>query len=144
MRIVADLPIGHPAEKVWPYLTVPEKWLEFIPSLLERTRVDTGPIEPGAEWRSVDRIGPWKIEFTDKLAEIEPETRVVWIQSEPWNARTEYRLEAVDDHRSVIHVNFEANLSGWMRLMELLPDSTLRRTIRNDYRRLEQLLDEER
>ena len=39
-------------EKVWPYLTVPEKWLEFIPSLVERTRLDTGPVEPGAEWNA--------------------------------------------------------------------------------------------
>lgn len=143
MRIVDDFSIGHPVEKVWPYLTVPEKWLEFIPALVERTRLNTGPVEPGAEWKSVDRIGPWKIEFTDRLAEIEPETRVVWIQSEPWNARTEYRLEPVDDHQSVIHMDFEANLSGWMRLMELLPASMLNRTIRNDYRRLEQHLDEE-
>lgn len=79
--IVDDFSIQHPAEKVWPYLTVPEKWLEFIPALVERTRIDTGPVEPGAEWKSVDRIGPRKVEFTDLLAEIEPETRVVWLQS---------------------------------------------------------------
>lgn len=97
---------------MWPYLTVPGKWLGFTPALVERTRIDTSSVEPDAAWRSVDRSGRGRSNSQTGRPKIEPETRVVSIQSETWNARTEYWLEPFDDHQNVINMNFAANSSG--------------------------------
>ena len=143
MRIVDGFTIGHPAERVWPYLAELERRLEFIPQLVEMKRISTGPVEPGAEWKGVTRVGLWIVASTDRLTDFEPETRVAWETSAPWNARTEYRLEALGDDQSVVHLDFEAHPSGWLGLMDWLPDSLLKRAMSDDYQRLEKLLDEQ-
>ena len=39
---------------------------------------------------ATDRIGPFRFHFIDELAELEPNRRVVWLSSAPWNSRVEY------------------------------------------------------
>jgi uncharacterized protein YndB with AHSA1/START domain len=91
MTTVFTVRYEHPVEAVWPYLAEPERWLVYVPALVERTRIDPGPIGPGSRWRSVDRVGPLRVEFTDELVAIEPLHRVVFKQSSPGNSQGGYR-----------------------------------------------------
>ena len=143
MRVVLEVTVAHPVERVWPYLAVLEKRAEFVPQLTEMTRLGTGPVEVGAEWRSVGRIGLWKVSAIDTLTAFEPESLVAWDTSQPWNAHTEYRLEPIDSQTSVIHLDFEAHPSGWLRVMDWFPDSMLTQAMRNDHQRIEAILDAE-
>ena len=144
MKVVANIPVAHPVHSVWPYLAVLEKRSEFVPQLDEMIRIGSGPVGVGAEWRSLGRIGPWKVSATDTLTDYEPESLVAWDTSEPWNAHTEYQLESINDRESVIHLDFEAHPSGWLRLMDWVPDSMLKQAMTNDHRRIEAILDGDR
>lgn len=144
VKVVFDLTLGHPPDRVWPYLAVLEKRAEFVPQLDEMTRIGTGPVGVGAEWRSVGRMGPWKVSAIDTLTSYEPLSRVGWDTSEPWNARTEYQLTPLDEGSTVIHMAFEADPSGWLRIMDWVPDSMLKRAMISDHRRLEAILDDQR
>jgi uncharacterized protein YndB with AHSA1/START domain len=139
MRTVFAVRYEHPVEIVWSYLAEPEKWLEYVPALVERTRIDSGPIGPGSRWRSVDRVGPLRVEFTDELVAIEPFHRVIFKQSSPWNSQTEYRVEA-DGNGTVVHVHFEGTPTGKIRWLDLMPDWLATRVYRNDMQNLTRVL----
>jgi uncharacterized protein YndB with AHSA1/START domain len=130
---------SHPVERVWPYLAEPERWLEYVPALVERTRLGDGPIGPGTKWKSIDRVGPWLVEFTDELVEVEPHRKIVWRQSPPWNSRTEYTVEDGGE-RTVVDVSFVAKLQGKLWLMDLMPDSWATNVFRKGMERLEGVL----
>jgi uncharacterized protein YndB with AHSA1/START domain len=133
---------SYPVEDVWPYLAEPERWAEYVPALVGRTRLGDGPIGPGTKWKSIDRVGPWLVEFTDELVEVEPHKKIVWRHSPPWNARTEYTV-ADDGGRTVVNVSFVAKLQGKLRLLDLMPDSWATNVFRKDMERLEGVLDSE-
>jgi uncharacterized protein YndB with AHSA1/START domain len=139
MRTVFAVRYEHPVEIVWSYLAEPEKWLEYVPALVERTRIDSGPIGPGSRRRSVDRVGPLRVEFTDELVAIEPFHRVIFKQSSPWNSKTEYRVEA-DGNGTVVHVHFEGTPTGKIRWLDLMPDWLATRVYRNDMQNLTRVL----
>lgn len=135
MRTIFSFRFDHPLERVWPYVAEPERWLEYTPALLERTRIDSGPIRPGSTWRSVDRVGPVGVEFTDELVELEPHRRVVWKQSSPWNSRAEFTVEPVGEE-TTLHVDFEGRPSGTIRWIGLMPDSLATKVYQNDMKTL--------
>lgn len=81
MRTVFTVRCTHLVERVRPYLAEPEKWLDYVPVLVERSRIDSEPAGAGSKWRSVDRVGPLRVEFTDQLVLIEPNHRVIFKQS---------------------------------------------------------------
>lgn len=141
MRTIFTVTLDHPVEVVWPYLAEPEKWLEYTPSLAERTRLDNGPIAPGSIWRSADRIGPVRVHFTDELIEMEPMRRVVWKQSAPWNSEVEFRLESVGK-ATTVHIDFTGRPSGKIRWLDLVPDPLATVIYRNDMKTLASLLDQ--
>lgn len=142
MRTVFTVRYEHPVEAVWPYLAEPERWVDYVPALVERTRIDPGPIGPGSRWRSADRVGPLRVEFTDELVAIEPFHRVVFKQSSPWNSQAEYRVEA-DGNETVVHVHFNGKPSGKIRWLDLMPDWLATRVYRNDMQNLTRVLDTE-
>ncbi|RPH35584.1 MAG: hypothetical protein EHM90_03945, partial [Chloroflexi bacterium] len=88
-RVTLDVVIGHPPERVFPYLADPERWPEFAPAVASRRRIGDGSQTVGSRWAAVDRIGPFRIRFTDELGEVEPDARVAWLSSAPWNSRVE-------------------------------------------------------
>ena len=95
-RIIVDATVGHPVEAVFPYLADPTRWHDFAPAVDFRHQIGDGPLEVGTRWRSTDRIGPFRIHFIDELDVLEPNRRVVWLSSAPWNARVEYACEETD------------------------------------------------
>ncbi len=140
VRTIFSVRFDHPVERVWPYLAEPEKWLDYTPALLERTRIDSGPIRPGSTWRSVDRAGPVRVEFADELVELEPHRRVVWKQSSPWNSRVEFTVEPVGEE-TILHVDFEGRPSGKIRWLDLMPDFLATKVYQNDMKTLAGVLD---
>lgn len=140
MRTVFSFRFDHPVERVWPYLAEPENWLEYTPALVERTRIDSGPIRPGSTWRSVDRVGPVRIEFTDQLVEFEAYRSVVWKQSSPWNSRVEFTVERVGEG-TILHVDFVGRPNGKLRWLDLLPDFLATKVYQNDMKTLAGVLD---
>jgi uncharacterized protein YndB with AHSA1/START domain len=131
MRIEFSVRYQHSVERVFPYLAEPEKWLEYVPALVERTRIDPGPLGPGSRWRSVDRVGPFRVHFVDELVALEPDRRVEFRQSAPWNSRVEYRVDP-DGGATIVHVEFTASPSGRVAWLGLMPDALATRIFRRD------------
>lgn len=139
MRTVFSVRFPHSVERVFPYAAEPEKWLEFTPALVERTRIDNGPVKPGSIWKSADRVSPMTVEFTDELVAIEPNQMVKWKQSAPWNSWAEYTYEA-DGDGTIINVHFEAIPSGRIWWLGFVPDRLATRVYQEDFKRLGRVL----
>jgi uncharacterized protein YndB with AHSA1/START domain len=106
--------LDHPVEQVFPYLVDPLRWHEFAPAVAFRRQIGDGPPIIGTRWMSTDRIGPFRFHFVDELAEVEPNRRVVWLSSAPWNARVEY-LCTPDANGTRIRARYEGDISGSLR-----------------------------
>jgi Polyketide cyclase / dehydrase and lipid transport len=138
-RVTVRAAIDQPAERVFAYLAEPTSWPEFVPAVVFRRRIDTGPVRIGSTWQATDRIGPFRIHFIDELAEIEQDRRVVWISSSPWNARTEYVLTPADGETR-IRATYEGDIGGWLRLLAWLPGPIVAWILAKDFERLQRLL----
>ena len=143
MEIDFVVEYSHPVERVWPYLAEPERWLEYVPALVERSKIGDGPVGPGTKWKAIDRVGPWLVEFTDELVDLNPHMKIFWKHSPPWNAQTEYLVEEAGNSTR-LHVHFEGDLRGKLWLMDLMPDSWATNVFRRDMLRLDGLLDSQR
>ena len=131
--------IDEPVERIFPYLLDPLRWHEFAPACVLRRRIGDGPVTVGARWEAADRIGPFTIRFFDELAALEPNRRVVWMSSAPWNARVEYAC-AETPHGTLIQARYGGAMSGWMRLIGLVPRPVMGWILSQDFRRLGALL----
>jgi len=134
--------IEEPVERIFPFLADPLRWHEFAPACVLRRRIGDGPLAVGARWEAADRIGPFTIRFVDALAELEPNQRVVWLSSAPWNARVEYTCEETPGG-TLIRARYGGAMSGWMRLVGLVPRPLMGRILAQDFRRLGALLSAE-
>jgi len=136
--------LDHPIDAVFPYLADPLRWHRFAPACVFRRRMDDGPVRVGSRWMATDRIGPFRFHFVDELAELEPNRRVVWLSSWPWNARVAYSCTA---HGQGTHIRatYEGDVSGSLRIVVgWLPAWATRRILAQDFRRLDRLLSRER
>jgi hypothetical protein len=140
MRTVFSVRYPHPVEQVFPYLAEPEEWLEFTPALVERTRIDDGPIKPGSMWKSADRVGPVTVKFTDELVALEPNRMVKWKQSAPWNSWAEYSFEA-DGDDTIINIHFEGRPTGKIWWLGFMPDRLATKVYQDDFELLGKVLD---
>jgi hypothetical protein len=95
----------------------------------------------GARWMATDAIGPFRFHFIDELAELEPNRRVVWRSSAPWNSRVEYVCTPAGEHTN-IEARYEGDISGFLRVLTgWLPRGVVRWVLSQDFRRLDQLLE---
>jgi uncharacterized protein YndB with AHSA1/START domain len=138
-RVTVHATIDQPPERVFAYLADPTSWPEFVPAVVLRRRIDTGPVEIGSTWQATDRIGPFKIHFVDELAEFEQDQRIAWRSSSPWNARTEYVLTPADGGTR-LRATYEGDIGGWLRLLAWLPGPIVAWILAKDFERLQKLL----
>lgn len=131
--------IGHPVDLVFPYLADPMRWHEFAPAVVMRRPIGDGPTRVGSRWEAADRIWPFTFHFTDELAVIEPNRRVVWLSSSPWNARTEYVCRS-DGAGTRVRARYEGDMDGWLRLLGAVPPPLMGWILGQDFRRLDRLL----
>jgi hypothetical protein len=141
-RVTLEVGIGYPSDRVFPYLADPARWPEFAPAVASRRRIGDGPPTIGSRWAAVDRIGPFRVRFTDELTELEPDARVVWLSTSPWNSRVEYHL-LPDGDRTRILARYEGDVAGWLRLVALLPTFVLARILMRDFHGLRRRLEAE-
>lgn len=135
-EVQVDTRIDHPVHLVFAYLADPLRWHEFAPACVFRRQIDEGPAKVGTRWESIDMIGPFPFRFTDTLAELEPDRRVVWLSSAPWNARVAYACEP-DGAGTRIHARYQGDISGSMRLLVgWLPATVTHWILAQDFRRL--------
>lgn len=140
MHIDVAYTLSAPVEGVFPYLADPTRWGEYISGVVERRQLTPGPPTVGTTWSSVDRIGPFRVRFTDELVALEPGRLVVFAQSAPWNSREETVCEA-DGRTTRVRIVFDGHPSGWLRLLDLMPDRMAAgASYGQDFKRLEQLL----
>jgi hypothetical protein len=140
--VTLDLRIGYPPERIFPYLADPARWPEFAPAVESRRRIGDGPPTVGSRWAAVDRIGPFRVRFTDELTELVLDQRVVWLSTSPWNSRVEYRL-VPDADRTRVLACYEGDVAGWLRLVALLPTVVLAQILVRDFRGLRRCLEAE-
>lgn len=141
-RVTLDVVIDHPPERVFPWLADPARWSAWAPAVVERRRIGDGPLVVGSEWAAVDRIGPFRIRFTDTLVHLVADERVLWDSTTPWNSRVEYRLLPHPDGTRIV-ARYEGDVAGWLRLVALLPTVVLARILMRDFHGLRRLLGEE-
>lgn len=134
-RVDVDARIDHPVERVFAYLADPTTWHTFAPAVAARRQIGEGPGGVGTRWTAIDRIGPFKVHFTDKLVDLEPGRRVVWESSAPWNARTRYLCEP-DGTGTRVRARYEGDIGGWLRLFAWVPTPLIARVLAQDFKRL--------
>jgi hypothetical protein len=133
--------IAHPVDQVFAYLADPLRWHEFVPACVFRRQIGDQPPRIGTRWMATDRIGPFRFHFIDELAELEPDRRVVWLSSAPWNSRVEYVCTPAGENTD-IEASYEGDISGFLRLLTgWAPPGVVRWILSQDFRRLDQLLE---
>lgn len=139
-RVEVDARVCQPVPLVFGHLADPATWPAFVPAVEMRRRLDSGPVRVGSRWAAVDRVGPFRLAFVDRLLVHEPDRRVVWASSAPWNSTVEYDCTS-DGGRTHVHASYEGDLGGWMGLLGVLVPSRLARQILSrDFVRLDALL----
>lgn len=142
-RVTLEAWIDHPPARVFPHLADPARWPDFAPAVEYRRRLGGGPLTVGSRWSAVDRIiGPFRVHFQDVLDSVEPDRRVVWHSTAPWNSVVEYVCDA-EGSGTRIHAVYEGDITGWLRIVALLPTFAWVRILRRDFRGLARVLDAE-
>ncbi|HKP07540.1 MAG TPA: SRPBCC family protein [Microbacterium sp.] len=142
-QVTLDVHLEHPPARVFPHFADPATWPDWAPAVEMRRRVGDGPASVGSRWSAVDRIlGPFRVRFEDVLEVVEPEVRVVWHSTSPWNSRVEYTC-APEDGGTRVHADYGGDVAGWLRLVALLPTFVLARILMRDFAGLQRLLDAE-
>lgn len=140
-RVEVKTGIDQPVERVFAYLADPLSWHEFAPACVYRRQIGNDPPAVGTQWEATDLVGPFPFRFVDQLIELEPNRRVVWWSSAPWNARVEYECEADRDGGTRIHATYEGDISGTLRLVVgWLPPRVTHWILAQDFRRLRRIL----
>lgn len=142
MRIRFQVAYAASAERVFPYLVDASTWPRWSPPAIERRRIDSGPPRPGSRWASADRVGPMTVRFTDELVELDPDRRVVWRHTAPWNARTVMTCTP-SATGTVVTADFTADPTGRLRPLRLIPGRLAIRIWRSDFMRLAAILESE-
>ena len=142
-RIEVNARVDHPVEQVFAYLANPLLWHEFAPACVFRRQIGDLPPDLGTRWMATDQIGPFRFHFVDELAELEPNRRVVWLSSAPWNARVEYRCTA-DGDRTRIRATYQGDVVGFLKvLVGWLPARAFGWFLARDFLRLDRVLSRE-
>jgi uncharacterized protein YndB with AHSA1/START domain len=142
-HVEVNATIAQPVDRVFAYLIDPLRWHEFAPACVFRRQIGDQPPRIGTRWMATDRIGPFRFHFIDELAELEPDRRVVWLSSAPWNSRVEYVCTPAGENTE-IHARYEGDISGSLRLLTWwLPRGVVRWILSQDFRRLDRRLDGE-
>ena len=81
-----------------------------------RRQIGDLPPDVGSRWMATDQIGPFRFHFVDELAELEPNRRVVWLSSAPWNARVEYMCTA-DGDRTRVRATYQGDVVGFLQIL---------------------------
>jgi uncharacterized protein YndB with AHSA1/START domain len=140
-RVEVKTGIDQPVERVFAYLADPLRWHEFAPACVYRRQIGDDPPAVGTRWEATDLIGPIPFRFVDELVEMEPNRRVVWWSSAPWNARVEYHCQPDRDGLTRIHATYEGDISGSLRLLVgWLPAAVTHWILAQDFRRLRRVL----
>jgi len=134
-RVEIEAGIDHPPERVHAYLANPSRWHEFAPAVVLRRQIGEGPAGIGTKWAAIDRIGPFKVHFSDELVELDADRRVVWHSTAPWNSRVEYVCLPEPGGTRVL-ARYEGDVAGWLRLVALLPTAVLARILERDFKGL--------
>ena len=140
-RVEVQAAIDHPVDRVFAYLADPLRWHEFAPACVYRRQIGEDPPGIGTRWEATDMIGPFPFRFTDELIDLEPDRRVVWWSSAPWNARVEYACETDGAGGTRIHATYHGDISGALRLLVgWLPAWATHWILAQDFRRLRRVL----
>jgi uncharacterized protein YndB with AHSA1/START domain len=139
-RIEVNATVDHPVERVFAYLANPRLWHEFAPAVVFRRQIGDLPQDIGSRWMATDQIGPVRFHFVDELAELEPNQRVVWLSSAPWNAQVEYTCTA-DGGRTRIRATYQGDVVGFLQvLVGWLPTRVFGWILGRDFHRLNRVL----
>ena len=142
-HVEVNATIAHPVDRVFAYLADPSRWHEFAPACVYRRQIGDQAPRIGTRWMATDRIGPFSFHFIDELAELEPDRRVVWLSSAPWNSRVEYICTQAGGNTNV-EARYEGDISGFLSLLTgWLPRGVVRWVLSQDFRRLDQRLERE-
>jgi uncharacterized protein YndB with AHSA1/START domain len=140
-RVEVNSSIDQPVERVFAYLADPMRWHEFAPACVYRRQIGDDTPAIGTKWEATDLIGPFPFRFVDELTELEPNRRVVWWSSAPWNARVEYDCQPDDSGGTSIRATYEGDIGGLLRLLVgWLPSPITHWILAQDFRRLRQVL----
>lgn len=138
-RVTLDVHLDHPPSRVYPYFADPGRWPEFAPAVASRRPLDSGPLRVGNRWAAVDRIGPFRVRFTDVLEVLEHDRRVVWHSTSPWNSRVEY-VCTPDAGGTRVQADYSGDVAAGLRLVAILPTFVLAQILLRDFSGLHRVL----
>lgn len=140
-RVDVNSTIDQPVERVFAYLADPMRWHEFAPACVYRRQIGDDTPVVGTRWEATDLIGPFPFRFVDELTELEPNRRVVWWSSAPWNARVEYDCQPEGNGGTRIRATYEGDIGGSLRLLVgWLPARVTHWILAQDFKRLRRVM----
>jgi hypothetical protein len=141
--VVVNATVAHPVDRVFAFLADPLRWHEFAPACVFRRQIGDQPPRVGTRWMATDRVGPFRFHFIDELAELDPNCRVVWLSSAPWNSRVEYICTPIAVGTSIRAI-YTGDVEGTLRLLTgWLPPGVLGWILARDFSRLDDRLERE-
>ncbi len=140
MRLRFSSVLDAPLEQVFLYQADPARWPEYIPAVVEVRPLGSPELVVGSRWAQVDRMGPLLVRMVQELEAIEAPRRVVWRTGAPYHG-VEETVCTPEGPGTRVSVTFDARPTGWLRLLDLVPDRLLvRGSYAADLARLERLL----
>ena len=139
----ASVHIDRPADEVFAYVAEAENNPRWHAHVLETRWLDDGPMRVGRRARQVSRIIGLRYEIEAEIALWEPPRHVVW-QTVTGGAtvRTDCRIES-EGGGCRLTMSAEGEFAnGLLRVLSPLSVPALRRSSRNDLRRLARVMDE--
>lgn len=132
--------VGRPVEQVFAFLMDMSKLTSWQANLVKSEQLTEGPLRTGSRFREVRRIGKQESEIQGEITALEPnkrlETRTV---TQPL-ARVSYLLEPEHGGTRLTY-KFALVINGWMRLLEPMIASSIKKDTAADFGRLKRILE---
>ncbi|MGH2674491.1 MAG: SRPBCC family protein [Actinomycetota bacterium] len=134
--------VNRPVQDVFAYLSDFDNIPRHDPWVEEVERTSSGPIQVGATWRHVRRMGRRRIEAPIELVEYEPNRRLTIVSvSGPISVKAAQTFESSGTGTQVREV-VEMSITGALKIMQPLIGRSVRKQAEETHRRFKENLEQ--
>lgn len=132
--------LNKPAEQVFAFLMDMNKLATWQSNLIKTEALTEGPLRAGSRFREVRRLGRRESEIQGEITAFEPNKRFETKTLTKPQVTVSYSLETENGGTRLKH-KFVMLTSGWMRLLEPMIASSIKKESKVDFETLKQILE---